>query len=204
MALPETCVECGTIHKEGERHACAPFVEFDERSDTRRCIECGTLFSVYDGHTCAPLPGMKASNPKQAFGDKKAPLSTVSAPVMYELGLAMLEGALKYGKHNYRAVGVRYSTYFDAALRHMMAWWEGEDIDPDSGLHHLVKCMACCAVMRDSIILGNANDDRPPRPPADWLRELNARAEALVKKYPEPKTPITHVDMSWAKAATEK
>lgn len=162
------------------------------------CSECHTLYNSHERHACASLPpGSKASNPKQAFGDKKAPLSCVSSPVMYELGLAMLEGALKYGRHNYRAVGVRYSTYYDAVLRHLTAWWEGQDIDPDSGVHHLIKAMACINVVRDSMIFGNATDDRPPKAPVDWQRALNAKAEALVAKYPEPKAPITQVDMSW-------
>ncbi len=147
------------------------------------------------------MPNTKPSNPKQAYGDKKAPLSCISNPVMYELGLAMLEGALKYGRHNYRAVGVRYSTYYDATLRHLTAWWEGEDIDPDSGVHHLIKAMACINVVRDSMIFGNATDDRPPKAPADWQLKVNNMACALVAKYPEPKAPVTQIDWLWAKEA---
>ena len=41
--------------------------------------------------------GCKETNPKDAVGIKKAPISTVSGAVMAELGLAMMEGALKYG-----------------------------------------------------------------------------------------------------------
>jgi hypothetical protein len=57
----------------------------------------------------------------------------VSAPVLAEVGLGMLEGGHKYGRHNYRAIGVRTSIYYDAAMRHLTAWWEGEDIDAESG-----------------------------------------------------------------------
>lgn len=74
----------------------------------------------------------KPTNPKDAFGIKKASLSCVSSPVLMELGIAMQEGACKYGRHNYRVIGVRGSVYYDATLRHLMSWWEGEDIDPDS------------------------------------------------------------------------
>ena len=81
----------------------------------------------------------KATNPKDAVGIKKVPLSTVSSKVIMEMGLGMLEGARKYGRHNYRVAGVRASVYYDACMRHLMAWWEGEDIDPDSGLHHIIK-----------------------------------------------------------------
>src|ERR1700761_3416714 len=85
---------------------------------------------------------IKRSNPKDAVGTGKVPVSTVSAPVIAEVGLAMLEGARKYGRHNYRAIGVRASVYYDAAQRHLMAWWEGQDIDPASGLSHVSKAIA--------------------------------------------------------------
>jgi hypothetical protein len=135
--------------------------------------------------------GWKDTNPKAAFGDKKAPFSTVSAPVLAEVGVAMLEGALKYGRHNYRVSGVRASTYYDAALRHITAWWEGEDIDPASGLPHTVKAMACLMVMRDAELQGLLNDDRPPRTPAGWQDVLNKQVEELKRKYPNPKPPHT-------------
>ena len=122
---------------------------------------------------------MKDSNPKDAVGTAKVPVSTVSMQVMSELtrylsgsvnalvqaelGLAMMEGALKYGRHNYRAVGVRASVYYDAAFRHLSAWNYGQDIDPDSGLSHITKAIATLTVLRDSMIQGNWTDDRPPK-----------------------------------------
>ena len=133
------------------------------------------------------MSDIKNTNPKDVVGTKKAPMSTVPAPVMLEVGLAMLEGARKYGRHNYRAVGVRGSVYYDAALRHLMAWWEGEDIDPGSGLSHIAKATACLMVLRDSMIRENWVDDRPPISPKDWLQELNKKAEAIIEKYPDAK-----------------
>ena len=104
------------------------------------------------------LAVVKESNPKDAVGIKKAPFSTVPSPVVAEVGLAMLEGALKYGRHNYRAIGVRSSVYFDAALRHLTAWWEGQDVDPDSGLSHITKALACLFVLRDANLIGKLVD----------------------------------------------
>lgn len=129
---------------------------------------------------------LKDTNPKDAMGVAKVPLSTVSAPVMAEVGLAMMEGALKYGRHNYRVSGVRASVYYDAAIRHLMAFYEGQDIDPDSKLPHIVKVIACMAVLRDSQIQGNWVDDRPPKSPDGWLETLNARAKELLVMYPDP------------------
>lgn len=131
---------------------------------------------------------LKPSNPKDSVGVKKVPFSTVPSEVTAEVGLAMLEGALKYGRHNYRAVGVRASVYYDAALRHLTAFWEGQDTDPDSGLSHIVKCLACLYVLRDSQVMGNWTDDRPPRLPIsdEWTTHLNKLAGDLIEKYPDP------------------
>lgn len=133
----------------------------------------------------------KDTNPKDAVGTKKVPISTVPAPVVLELGLALLEGARKYGRHNYRIAGVRASVYYDAFYRHIGAWWEGEDIDPDSGLSHITKAMACLVVLRDSMIMGNWTDDRPPALPKGWVQELNKKAAEIIEKYPDAKAPYT-------------
>lgn len=125
----------------------------------------------------------KPSNPKDAVGISKVPLSTVSAPVLMEIGLGMAEGAVKYGRHNYRSVGVRSSVYYDAAMRHLMAWWEGEDIDPDSGLSHVSKCITTLVVLRDAMIQNKLNDDRPPASPKEWLKGLNKAMEVMLDKY---------------------
>jgi hypothetical protein len=133
----------------------------------------------------------KETNPKDALGVKKVPFSVVSAPVIGELALAMMEGARKYGRHNYRVAGVRASVYYDACLRHLMAWWEGEDIDSDSGLSHVTKAIACLTVLRDSMLIGNWKDDRPPKSTKGWIKELNKKAEEVINKYPDSLEPYT-------------
>lgn len=133
----------------------------------------------------------KASNPKDSVGVRKAPMSTVPSTIIAELGVGMLEGARKYGRHNYRAVGVRASVYYDATCRHIFKWWEGEDIDPDSGLSHITKAIASLAVLRDSMINDKWEDDRPPRAPAGFLASLDKISSDIIDKYPMPKEPFT-------------
>ena len=124
----------------------------------------------------------KLTNPKDIVGTLKAPMSTVSAPVMAEVGVAMLEGACKYGRHNYRAVGVRASVYYDATMRHLMSWWEGEDIDPDSGMSHVTKAITSLVVLRDAMIQGMVTDDRAPMS-ANFYTELNKRAAEIIERH---------------------
>jgi len=138
----------------------------------------------------------KLSNPKDAIGSKKVPVSNIPAQVMGEVGLAMLEGAIKYRRHNYRIAGVRASVYYDAVMsRHLPAWWEGQDIDPDSDLSHITKAIACLIVLRDSMLQENWVDDRPPKVKnQNWVNDLNKKAEALLKRYPDSKEPYTELN----------
>jgi hypothetical protein len=135
----------------------------------------------------------KDTNPKDAVGTKKVPMSTIPGPVIMEAGLALLEGARKYGRHNYREAGVRASVYYDATFRHLMAWWEGEDIDPDSGLSHVTKAIAGLIVLRDSMMKGNWKDDRPPKVVAGWVQELNKKAGDIIEKIPNAVKPYTEL-----------
>ncbi len=125
-------------------------------------------------------------------------MSPVSVPVMMEVGLAMLEGALKYGRHNYRVSGVRASVYYDALMRHIGAWWEGEDMDPDTKgrIHHITKCISTLTVLRDSMIKGNWVDDRPPKLPQGFVDEYNAIAASLIEEVQEPKKAFTECEES--------
>lgn len=129
------------------------------------------------------VTNMKLTNPKDVVGSKKLSFAVLPWRVLTNVALAMLEGALKYGRHNYRAAGVRASVYFDAVVgRHITDWWEGTDIDPDSGLHHLDKAIAGLMVMRDSMLQGNFVDDRPPHGHIE-MAVLNAKAAALHERY---------------------
>lgn len=105
----------------------------------------------------------KPTNPKDAIGSDKVPIHLwpKTATVWGTLGL--LDGALKYGRANWRAVGIRASIYYDAIDRHMSAWFEGEDIDPDSGLPHLAHALAGLAIIVDAIAADRFRDDRQYR-----------------------------------------
>jgi hypothetical protein len=105
----------------------------------------------------------EAINPKDLIGAKKIPLSIIPAPALMELAMALLEGATKYGPFNYRAIPVQSHVYIEAAIGHLLSYQDGEDIDTDSGLHHVTKCMACCAIIIDCLHTGTIKDTRPTR-----------------------------------------
>lgn len=129
----------------------------------------------------------KPSNPKDAVGVTKVPFSVLPVPVLAEAALGLLEGALKYGRHNYHAISVRASVYYDATLRHLNAWWEGEDLDEESGaeLHHISKAISSLLVLRDAQLRGMVTDDRPPST-VGFMKTLNPKVKQLLAKYPNP------------------
>lgn len=45
-------------------------------------------------------------------------------------------GSKKYADHNWRK-GYSWGLSYAAMMRHMTAFWEGEDLDPESGLPHM-------------------------------------------------------------------
>lgn len=147
------------------------------------------------------LPGLamkvmaekKDTNPKDAVGVKKVGISVLSFAVLFELALAVFEGARKYGKFNWRKVGVRSSVYIDACFRHIASWQEGENIDPESGISHLVKAEACLHILRDAQIRGMMTDDRPPGT-IGFVAVQNGMARDLIERHPVAEEPITHKD----------
>ena len=163
------------------------------------CV-CGGLGDCDNSCKVGGRINRKLSNPKDSIGVRKAPMSTVSAAVMAEIGVAMLEGAAKYGRHNYRVVGVRASVYYDATLRHLFSWWEGEDLDPDSGMSHITKAITSLVVLRDAMIQGKVEDDRAP-PSNDFYPALNSAAGAILDRHAD-KEP-RHYTIADTRAMTE-
>lgn len=104
-------------------------------------------------------------NPKDAIGQTKLPLDLVPESAIAECCTAFLEGALKYGRFNWRAKGVRASIYVAALKRHLAKWYNGEDEDEKTTVNHLASVMACAAIILDAQLCGKLNDDRPPRAP---------------------------------------
>lgn len=68
-------------------------------------------------------------------GTKPSQLGTIDPLALLVLGEVSGFGAQKYEAFNYLK-GYDWRLTFDAAMRHWLAWWNGEDMDPESGLPH--------------------------------------------------------------------
>lgn len=129
-------------------------------------------------------PTSKPTNPKDAIATNRLPLHLVSGLVKAYQAIAHFLGNVKYGAHNYRSAGVRYSVYASALSRHVDAWWEGEEDDPADGTPHLANAQACLNILIEAKYTPGSIDDRPPRRDAA-LAEVRARFEALMPKIRE-------------------
>lgn len=70
-------------------------------------------------------------------------------------------GAKKYEDRNWEK-GIEYSRVYGALLRHMTAWWNGENVDLETGLSHLHHA-GCCIAFLQTYVEREMNDidDRP-------------------------------------------
>lgn len=93
---------------------------------------------------------MMKENPKYEEGQKK--LDFTCTPPVAEGFLAQVHanGAVKYGRFNWRETGVDQRTYVSAIRRHLADYVEDRRIDDDSGLPHLAHIMASCAILLDA------------------------------------------------------
>jgi len=62
-------------------------------------------------------------------------------------------GAQKYERDNWKKVPDSKRRYFDALQRHLWAWKEGEQIDPESNKHHLAHAMCCLMFLYEHDIM---------------------------------------------------
>ena len=87
---------------------------------------------------------IKAFDAKEAmkFDQDKLPLNLLSTEAMNQTAAVLKFGAQKYAEHNWRG-GFKWSRPLAAAMRHLTAFNDGEDRDPESGLSHLAHA-ACC------------------------------------------------------------
>lgn len=68
--------------------------------------------------------------------DGKPPMSLISSELLEGVARVLAFGAEKYEPWNW-AKGMGWSRPYSAAMRHLLAWNRGENVDPETGLSHL-------------------------------------------------------------------
>jgi hypothetical protein len=97
------------------------------------------------------------------FDQNKPRMDLIPPEVFEEMGKVLAFGSEKYEARNWEK-GMAWGRCHAAALRHLVAWSRGEDLDPETGLPHLAHAATNIAFllayqqrgMRDGF------DDRAP------------------------------------------
>ena len=100
-------------------------------------------------------------NPKDRHGTAKPQLHLIPAAAQLYESQVMELGARKYGPYNWREHPVKLTVYLAAAMRHLLAKLDGEDLDPESGAPHEAHARSCMGILLDAVATGNLVDDRP-------------------------------------------
>lgn len=122
-------------------------------------------------------------NPKDAIGRAKLDLGLVPDTLEIFAATAFAEGADKYGPYNWRRAPVAASAYYAAGKRHQKKWWNGQDLDVKTKVHHLANAIACLAIVLDAEVCGTLVDDRPTAVDLDHLILAAGKIVQDFKRY---------------------
>ncbi len=108
-----------------------------------------------------PALELPDGNPKTVHGMSKPGIEGVPATPLFMVGEVMRLGCRKYGLTNWRHEPISASVYYNAAMRHSLSWWDGQNTDLESGQSHLAHAVACLMILMDARMTDDLNDDRP-------------------------------------------
>jgi len=92
--------------------------------------------------------------------DNKARTDLIPIRPLMSLANLYKIGAEKYEDRNWEK-GMKFSLLYRALLRHLFAFWDGEDFDPEDGQHHLDSVAFHVFALREYVERGIGEDDRP-------------------------------------------
>ena len=158
-ASPE-CPPCPHESASFDRSVCACGSMHDYCDDCGEAIDCpmgppastATASPTYSNDSYADDVGQKAD-----AGKTRLDLLPVHA--LEEVAAVFTFGAGKYGERNWHGLSV--SRLHAAALRHLFAWWRGEDADPETGRSHLAHAGCCVLMALEQTLRRPRYDDRP-------------------------------------------
>lgn len=84
------------------------------------------------------------------YDQEKLKSHLLSIPAMKGTAKILTLGSKKYAERNWEA-GMEFSRVYRAAFDHITDWWDGEDLDPDSGESHLDHA-ACCIMFLQQFV----------------------------------------------------
>lgn len=94
-------------------------------------------------HPDSALPSKTLAQHGVKFDGAKPRWSLLPAGTVGQVVNVLEFGAKKYAADNWQRVPDSRARYYDASQRHIDAWWNGELLDPETGLPHLAHAVCC-------------------------------------------------------------
>lgn len=94
------------------------------------------------------------------FDNEKPRYDLIPPEMLHQVAEILTFGAAKYGSRNWEK-GMCWGRVFAALMRHMWAWWRGENTDPETGKSHLAHAACCIAFLMAYETRQVGEDDRP-------------------------------------------
>lgn len=92
----------------------------------------------------------------------KTAMDLIPPELLFGVGEVLTFGATKYKPRNWEK-GMRWGRVYASLMRHLWAWWRGEDKDPETGMPHLWHAGCCIAFLIAYEARKVGHDDRPMR-----------------------------------------
>lgn len=153
------CANCNTINATSIEQVPAPPPICEATMDRIRKNVDKTLLTDAGPdeivETFAKLGGWKADS-------GKLPLHLLPFDALCGVAEILDLGAKKYAARNWEK-GLAWDRVYSAALRHLFSWFQGEDIDPETGLSHMDHALCGLLFLSAFIKRGAGEDNRPSR-----------------------------------------
>lgn len=97
------------------------------------------------------------------YDNGKPNLALLPPQVLMQISEVLGFGAEKYGMNNWRDDGncTEWSRTYSSIQRHLLSFWDGEDLDPESGKMHLAHACTQIVILMQMINDGHTHmDDR--------------------------------------------
>lgn len=93
------------------------------------------------------------------YNDGKTPYELMPTYALEQIALVLKHGAAKYEPRNWEK-GMPWSKCAGSLLRHVFAWLSGQDMDKESGLHHMAHAACETMFLLEYFRSGKGSDDR--------------------------------------------
>ena len=160
MTYAYSCAGCGAT-KPQDCH-CGERADKKYGPFTPKSAEPRPIFTTFDVVYASHGPEIRIKDPDTGGekGSKPQRMDLLPWDTLMKVSEHYAYGATKYEDRNWER-GYAWHLSFSALQRHLAAFWQGEDIDEDTGSHHMAAACFHALALFTYVERGLGTDDRP-------------------------------------------